>query len=172
MTEKMGRLFFTRQRTFGSQKRLGDYQLLKTVLRTQRKGISTLTTWQTSARLRRSSIFFLSSHLFLSSYRQPLIAFVPCFYTLSSIFITVLSLYQIWFYGRKERKKHLPRGPITPTTKDNYFMTIEYVCVSISVLLSVPVLFETISVEGVHKIRRAKYGILSLATIFLTNLPA
>jgi len=52
-------------------------------------------------------------------------------------------------------------------------MTIEYVCVSISVLLSVAVLFETISAEGVHKIRRAKYGILSLAVTFvMMNLPS
>ena len=114
---------------------------------------------------------FLSSHLFLTSCRQPLIVFVPCFYTLSSIFITVLSLYQIWFYGRKEIKKYLPRGPITPSTKDHYFMTIEYVCVSISVLLSVVALFETISAEWVNKIRQAKNGILSLATTFLINLP-
>ena len=44
MTDKMGGLFLTRQRSVGSHERLGDYQLLKTVFRTQRKGISTLTT--------------------------------------------------------------------------------------------------------------------------------
>ena len=68
----------------------------------------------------------------------------------------------------KERKKHFPRGPMTPTTKDNYFMTIEYVCVSISVLLSDAVLLKRSVLKGCTKSgeRSMAYGVLSLATIF------